>query len=282
MSQNLKSPAFTKAQASSFEYRPDNARMLPAMPLELVFNSRRVRIAVESLDANATFHVKYGDEKKVEDSYAWLDAYALRDGFLRVKTEVEAVSFLLGAGGFRIDEEEYEEELSWSAFKLWQTIIRSMLIGPPLPDDILDPWNGNQETYINYLTDDDKARDLANALGQGKTIYPAPFDFSIGPDGEDRGLVARRPLTAAIEAKCVLDAILATAYVDGLREIQHRLCALYDCSNLFEVTTKHQREYCPQPCAHKSSVRKQRAAAKLLKTSVKVKTATRKHKRAKV
>lgn len=63
-------------------------------------------------------------------------------------------------------------------------------------------------------------------------------------------------------------AIEATITIDLLRKVKFRKCKRHDCSEVFEIESRHRRMYCGQPCAHLESVRKQRrAAAKLKKKS---------------
>jgi CGNR zinc finger len=272
----------TSASPYAYECREDTVRRLPAMPLELVFFSRRVQIAVERTGGESGFHVEYAPVSANAGRGIWLDAYGLREGFLRVKTEMEALAFMLDAGGFQISEDEDDEDLSWSDFKHWQTVIRSILIDPRLPDDIMDPDGSDNVHYIQSTTSHEEIQRLIRAIDEGHKVYSYPFAFSIGPDGEERGLMPRRPLAAAYESRSVLDAILATTYIDGLREIQYRLCALIDCSNLFELTSKHKRQYCSQDCAHKASVRKQRQEARSKKSKLKSKAVSSKPKKAEV
>jgi hypothetical protein len=56
-------------------------------------------------------------------------------------------------------------------------------------------------------------------------------------------------------------AIEATITIDRLREVKFRKCKRPDCSNVFEIMSRHKRIYCGQPCAHLESVRKQRRKA---------------------
>jgi hypothetical protein len=56
-------------------------------------------------------------------------------------------------------------------------------------------------------------------------------------------------------------AIEATITIDLLMKVKFRKCKRPDCSEVFELESRHKRLYCGQPCAHLESVRKQRRAA---------------------
>jgi hypothetical protein len=57
-------------------------------------------------------------------------------------------------------------------------------------------------------------------------------------------------------------AIRDSIVIDHLRKVQFRLCARPDCRAPFAITSRHQRDYCCQYCAHIESVRKGRAIKK--------------------
>ncbi len=63
-------------------------------------------------------------------------------------------------------------------------------------------------------------------------------------------------LRARVVAGASLDAILATIYLDNLRGIETRVCALNDCDQVFEV--RGRKEYCSNYHAHLASIRKHR------------------------
>lgn len=60
-------------------------------------------------------------------------------------------------------------------------------------------------------------------------------------------------LTDACEA-----AIRTTTTMDLLRQMKFKTCARPDCDKPFPVTSKHERNYCTQYCAHLESVRRVR------------------------
>ncbi len=64
----------------------------------------------------------------------------------------------------------------------------------------------------------------------------------------------KQRLIGTIFAASALDAILATIYIDQLQGLETEVCALKDCQQVFVRTSKHERWYCCQACAHHASV----------------------------
>jgi hypothetical protein len=74
--------------------------------------------------------------------------------------------------------------------------------------------------------------------------------------------LGQQRLLAWIAVGSALEAILATLYIDKLRGIETKLCALKGCNKLFDVESGHGKMYCSNYHAHLASIRKKRAAAK--------------------
>lgn len=198
-----------------------------------------------------------------------IDIYVARRDFLAVSTREEARSFLLRYGGFRSrhgDDDEETDVLRWSHFRDWQRCVREMLIGGPLPNDLLN--YPDQYSWVDHITPDESiSRYLQDATARVLPTQPHS-SISIGPlnNGKLSGSAHGRPLKAEITLFSVLQGLLASVFFDGLNGLEHRLCSLPDCGQLYEVTSKHAREYCSQSCAHKASVRRRRDAAAKSKT----------------
>ena len=64
----------------------------------------------------------------------------------------------------------------------------------------------------------------------------------------------KQRLIGKIIVASALDAILATIYLDQLQGLETEVCALKDCQQIFVRTSKHERWYCCQACAHHASV----------------------------
>jgi len=65
------------------------------------------------------------------------------------------------------------------------------------------------------------------------------------------------PYFVALTDSCKT-AIRAATTIDLLQELRFKTCARPDCGVPFQVTTKHERNYCRQYCAHLESVRRAR------------------------
>lgn len=72
----------------------------------------------------------------------------------------------------------------------------------------------------------------------------------------------KQKLVAFISPASALDAILATVYVDKLRGLDLQVCALKECTEMFERQEGHGKMYCSQAHAHLASVRRKRAEAR--------------------
>jgi hypothetical protein len=234
--------------------------MFPAMPFEVVYEPLAVSIQIHELGLDTLFRMTNELEPDVTKRiWKKLDVYALRDAFLAVKTECEALDFLIAAGGFRARYVDApEDRLLWSDFRHWQTVIRSIMSSGPLPDDV---WFYDDEIdWIDLHTDDEIIRLIAKAAAEGERVLSVhPRCLVIGPDGGSESTEARRRLRAEIKVASLLEGMLATTFLDGLNGTEHRLCGLPDCQMLYEVNSKYERQYCSQPCARKASVRRRRA-----------------------
>jgi hypothetical protein len=72
----------------------------------------------------------------------------------------------------------------------------------------------------------------------------------------------KQKLVANVTTSTILDAILATIYVDKLRGIDLQVCELKECNVTFERPLDSRKTYCSQAHAHLASVRRKRAEAK--------------------
>ena len=243
-------------------------RLLPAMRFEVCFDAIASAITVHKLGADTLFRIRDENPESKFVSRAKIDAYASRDAFLNIKNEAEALDLLLAVGGFRRRDEEndFEDRILWSDFKHWQTAIRSILSKGPLPANI---WDYHEDFYwIDHYTDDASIRTWVQepeTLPMIASVHP--FSMIIGPTAEAGDPLATRSLRAEFNCAGLLPGILATTFLDRLHGKTFRLCGLADCQTMYEVNSKHARQYCSQPCAHKASVRRRRAVVKEAQTS---------------
>jgi len=76
------------------------------------------------------------------------------------------------------------------------------------------------------------------------------------------------PFLATVDSLCST-AIETTITMDKLRDVPYRICAKEDCGRVFELRTKHDKQFCSYSCAHLTSVRRGRAKQKAKKTTKK-------------
>jgi hypothetical protein len=244
--------------------RPNSAsvRMLPAMQVEILYDAGGVVIGMERLGDDTLFTMTTEKEvRKVTRNL--LDVYALRTGFLSAETESEALTFLMESGGFRFCTiHDPDDHLLWSDFKLWQVAVRAIMSGGPSPE-VWDDKYGFEVFWIDHETLDETIRTVPECMSDGERLACCPPRlFAVGPCEDSVIGGQKRTLGARITVFSPLEAILAATYLDCLNGIEYRLCFLNDCSNMYELNSKHERQYCSQACAHKASVRRRRAAAK--------------------
>ena len=240
-------------------------RMIPAMPLYIVLEESAVQLSIQKLGDDTLFRMTDEQPDIIKAKQIARNVYALRDEFLRARTEADAIHFLLAAGGFRARHEEPEDRLLWSDFQNWQIVVRSIMSSGPLPDDI---WSYDMDiAWIDHITEDASIRSYARHPVKRERLGTVhPFNLLIGPDAPSTSDGQRRRLRAEVPVGSILQGILAATFLDALNGMEYRLCSLADCTNIYEVTSKHGRQYCSQACAHHASVRRRRASTAKAKT----------------
>lgn len=159
----------------------------------------------------------------------WLDAWEIRDQFLRLKVE-DATAFLTRTGIFHStlgSGKTTAEDL----FEI-QGIIRYLLTSAP------PTW---REVPHVFKTDR-----IHRILRRSYQTFSIRFSWS------------RNSRTAVIETRTTLDAIMATVFIDHVRAARIGFCERPDCRKQFEFESRHARKYCSYNCAHLMSVRMKR------------------------
>jgi hypothetical protein len=211
-------------------------RFLPAMPIEVNYIAENVAVSCER-DANEIVY-KFRNSKSPR-RFIDVNAYALRTNFLDIKTPAEAFAFLSQTGNFRgTRNRRSREQLTWNEFRNWQEVIRLLLQYGEVPEHL-----------------ESSLKDISRE--EGRWLRGSPSKLSIFPFGANKP-GSRSVLQAEIRADTTVEAILATVYVDDLRGVDYQLCALPGCDKLYEVTSKHKRQYCCQNHAHRASIEKRR------------------------
>lgn len=157
-----------------------------------------------------------------------LDPWKVRDDFFGLTTMTDLLAFLNATGVFHLHIGGFYD------LTIWQDLLGKMLQRNP------QRWP-----------------ELATAYGAGKLMavrrvstFYTRFAWSEG-----------RP-SCSIHATTTLAALVATIHVDHLRGARFRFCKRPDCGQPYEVTSKHQRLYCSQYCAHFQSLRRLREKKK--------------------
>ena len=237
-------------------------RFLPAMPIKVLYQPNNVRVGYVHDERGIYFLVNM--DMSPDYTNQGLSAFALRTAFLNVKTPVEAVDFMQFSGNFmESDEDDMDDDhpgrysFAWTEFQEWQQVIRLCM-----EHGRIKRKRSSEETnWSKYGVPEH----LYPLLQHAETISPEWWNGEsnkISLTFDSARPSAERKISAVIQVNSTFQAICAACYVDNLVGVQYALCAGTDCNNLFEITSKHTRAYCSQPCAHKASVRRRRAAAK--------------------
>lgn len=176
----------------------------------------------------------------------------------------------LRLGAYRPDDAEDEAELK-------DSFLRSEFLSKESSETIEQIWDVADDTF-------DWLRGVPVGLSIERDMYLSYEEtvkiFSSQGAGEhgsrawrdaQRTLAQRRAARATGNAEgqqnlyaqvitgTSLDAILSTIYVDNLRGIETRVCALKDCEVLFPVESKHEKQYCTPEHASYASKKRKRA-----------------------
>jgi hypothetical protein len=239
-------------------------RVLPALPIRIVYEPSSIIPSAEKRGEEVIFRFRHGESADFGEG--GVDAFSLRDAFLTVKTPGEALDFLALGGAFRDDDADgnLRDSMTWRDFQRWQEIVRIVLTRGALP---LEQVSESEESVcVRYAVPDDLCHILSDLSSEERGwLFMFPTQIAIRADRRPRVNDERPRLCAEVIVDSILEAILAAVYIDGLRGVNYRLCALPDCSEVYEVFSKHERVYCSQACAHKASVRKRRAAERSLR-----------------
>jgi hypothetical protein len=239
---------------------PSRTWVLPQMPVQVSYSSVRLAVSFENQIDEIVFRIQTGRVQEFPVNPT-LEPYRLREVFLAAKNPGEAIEFL-GLSGFFLDPEQdgygrQESAMTWAEFQEWQELIRRIrlqgflkLKKVPVIDDI-ETLQLDVPASMDHLVSRVSSRAKAWLAG-------IPHGIVIEPYG-DLYRFSRDLPAARINVSSTLEAILATIYLDRLNGRDYALCGLKDCGKIYEVTSKHAREYCSQACAHKASVRRRRA-----------------------
>lgn len=269
-------------QVTSIFGKP-KVRQLPSMVFEIVCYPNRMLTTLEMLNEELAFRqriipnpgkdIRSPEVRQTERRAPEINAGALAEEFFQTRTPEQALSFLNTSGRFRLlrDESDFlESVVTWREFQLWQELVKIILVENHLhlgefesPTREMFVWGPGTDGRIGRLLPKDLRSLILNVpKSTFEWLKGAPFEvmFSSEPDPKDP---MRRPKAAmGVITNTVIDAILASVFVDTLSGIHFELCAFPDCPNVYEVTSNHARSYCSHSCAHKANMRRRRKEAK--------------------
>lgn len=239
------------------------ARVLSAMPVVINYYSYIPLVSFEKRGIDdAVFRFKRPDDPEFRN----FRAYAIRDAFELVKSPVEAFEFLSATGVFCFKDEaegerQQQETLTWKEFQHWQDFVRHVrTVTAKLKSSFEDPWELVDVTTTNHVLFEYDTHLNQMTIEPGRSSKPGQ----------------RLPLKAFLHTRTTLEALAATVFLDRLAGARYQACRLKDCPRLFEITSRHKREYCDEDCAHKASVRRRRAMEAKLKAKEKARHTKRK------
>jgi hypothetical protein len=265
-------------------------RMLPAMPLEVVFLGGCPTVSLQRNGGESTFSFSYPCRGDVMDQFLHRrDVYSIRQQFFRAKTESDVFNFLNKYGPFlssddeRVDGARYGR-LTLTDFRNWQKLLTLIAMqgflhyskiendesencqeygptfykvgvyGPSLADDLKPLFFSCPKQTQDWLR------------GEASLLHI----FRPKPDLE----IKNPPTKTEVTVMAVIDAILATIYFDKIIGIPWALCTLEGCNQLYQITSKHERNYCSPACARNASIRARRAKEKVNRVKEKEQTQT--------
>lgn len=246
-------------------------RQLPSMGVEILCLAAYCAVSHVKRDGDDHFLFSLANATGKRET---IDAFRYRDAFLAVETPAEAFELLSRGGRFREtrnDPNAIESVLAWTEFRLWQEVVRIVLTQNFLhlgdfesPDAWPFVWgDGKDGVPITPLSGEIKqlVRNVSETTFKWLQGLTDSWQVIAEPDPEDSQ--RRFKMHTEVSAATILEAMLAGIYVDTLSGVQYELCALPGCNRVYEVQSKHERAYCSQACAHKASVRRRRAQAKV-------------------
>jgi hypothetical protein len=267
-------------------FGPPTIRRVPSMPVHVRCCSNHMTVALERTREGWIFRQGL---KTATDAHKDVNARLLREAFLSVNTPEEALRFLDASGRFRFLRDKgdtVESVLTWTEFQLWQRLIRIVLVDNFLhlgsfrsPMGVFFLWGPTESGSFESLPDELRQIVLDVHEPTFSWLRGIATALQIVSDEEQKDPQHRPAMVAETIVNTSLDGMLAGIYIETQSGIEYELCALPDCSNVYEVQSKHQRAYCSQACAHKASVRRRRAEVEKAREAAKKRAAKNKSKK---
>jgi hypothetical protein len=185
------------------------------------------------------YHGKKDDTDDIREVAMWLDPWEVRDRFLRLQTAHDIAPFLSDTGEFqkRLGSGQFTTE---DLFEI-QGIVRYLLTTAP------SKWRIQRPAF--------RTERIAKLMLWEYRQFKFRFSWS------------SRSHAVVVETASTLDAILASVFVDHMRQAQFGFCARPDCRRQFELKSRHKRKYCSPDCGHVMAVRESRNRSVAKKTA---------------
>jgi len=119
-------------------------------------------------------------------------------------------------------------------------------------DDVFEPKTVTEEVFGQKTVA--MVREMVRTILEEANTFTLLFHWKGTEQLEWRGAQH----IAALKARDVVTAILATIYVDHLHGTKFGFCRRHDCRKAYKIESKHIRKYCSQYCAHLESLRRMR------------------------
>jgi hypothetical protein len=184
---------------------------------------------VWNIRKNRFVHVARPETDLIPVGIGWPDAWNVRAEFLAARSPEQFLAVLNANGVFSSEHESF----TLADLQVIQKGLRHMLS--------VDHQHFREAIFGDHLT---------------KVLFHSRF--SVGFAWRHRPTIAHAGI---ITVRRTLGAMLATVYLDKLRDAKFGFCARQDCRRQFEITSQHKRKYCTPACAHMETVRRGRQRA---------------------
>jgi len=195
------------------------------------------------------FHVRSTSLDEVERNQPFRASEAepslreISNAFFAIKTPNDAKEFLASYGPLG-SLWDFAKWWDWSAsYKVrWSELIKTQ-------DILKEAWRRPHTAWDSNAKEPWSRENTNWSLARLRTGMDLPFHVNFDLE---------RPVLYAVVATGV-QALVADLFLTTLAGLSSGFCARPDCGKLFQKTTKHERKFCSQDCAHMESVRKFRA-----------------------
>lgn len=136
--------------------------------------------------------------------------------------------------------------------------VQAMATSSPVPNALRVHKTRTLSEKVPLLRDEPLASFIEGTdwTEAGLTLEGVPKGMRIHPLRRSEG--DSELLIASVHAMRLVDAVLATVYVDLLAGVRFKFCELPEYMNIFELTSGQLRMYCTNAHAHKAAMHRKR------------------------